>query len=43
MRIIHICVNLFIESGTFVMTVVVAVVVALLWFNVPVGHVETVR
>ena len=41
MRIIHVCVNLFIESGALVMTVVVVV----LWFNVPVniyGHVETV-
>ena len=42
MRTIHFCVNLFIESGALVMTVVV---VAVLWFNVPVniyGHVETV-
>ena len=41
MRIIHFCVNLFIELGALVMTVVVVVV---LLFNVPVnisGHVET--
>ena len=42
MRIIHCCDNLFVESRAVVMT---AVVVVVLWFNVPVnisGNVEAV-